>query len=241
MGVVISVKSVQTPKSRYTPGPPERYLFEHGRLQAICNTFGWTKPPWKDPSEERGLNTSISNSRYSYLLCLAWAIETRQVDPLPALGTLIDDVEQHCRFPSEHQYPELRNNCKLFPHLLDRNIYTSYYLPVDYPEPLHITAEIQTRSETISEELSIGSCIRLSSQLHALGPTLNAVSTGGATTVLIRAIQYTLGKMLPMLGRPYSKRLTRAWRKTFRSVYSGRIPQVEDATSQSIADQNPRN
>ncbi len=170
MGVVVKVQSVLIPEERRYKNDSRRFqhVMEQAQLDAICKVFGWTTPPWQEPYPyEDRLDTSIGNGRYSVLLSLAWALKDLESYPQYDIRNLIEVVEQARRSPSEYQYEALRNNCKHFPHTLDRNIYRSWYLPVDFEYPLFIDA-IPENYPDDKEEFSIASSIQAKTELEFL-------------------------------------------------------------------------
>ena len=175
MSVWVGVGSILTPQSHIKPGSSVRQLLKKMRLEAICSAFGWQNPLWSEPSEAQGLTTSMGNGRYSILLSLAWAIEDLDGEAAQHIPELIRIVEETRRSPSEHQYAELRDTCKIFPHLLDRNIYCSFYLPIDFPHPKHITLDIPGEDDLSRRSISVASSVRLCQELQLLRPLLDRI------------------------------------------------------------------
>ncbi len=177
MGVGVNVDSITIPLARHVYGPEKIIRRERELLLAfICTVFDWKSPPWDEPSEDSGISDSIGNGRYSLLLSLAWAIEDLAGEADQHVLDLIRVVEETRRSPSEHQYPQLRGNCQKFPHTLDRNIYTSFYLPVDIPAPMHLEISPQFKhSHLYDDGISLASSQRFLAELQVLQPLLQQI------------------------------------------------------------------
>jgi hypothetical protein len=162
-------------------------------LNAICDSLGWTEPPWEDPSDIVGDITSMGNGRYSLFLSLAWAVQDLDADPALHVHELIETVETIHRSASENQFEELMGNCKVYPHLLDRNIYWSYYLPFDIPKPIHTLTQPADDDPT---PFSFGSSIHLLAEIETLVPLMKSIiAIRGEETHVPTYSNYTWGSV----------------------------------------------
>jgi hypothetical protein len=131
-------------------------------------------------------------------MSLAWAIEDVDINEREDVNRLRDIVEQTRRSPSEHQYPQLRNRCKIFPHVLDRSIHESFYLPsaLDYPIFCHVPIS-NWRGDGIDQyiDISIASSHHLKNELIRIEPIVKAIAESRDKDYHVPSPNYTWGSV----------------------------------------------
>lgn len=148
-------------------------------FDTMCRTFGWQEPPWEEPSERHGIDTSISATRYNVLIYIAWGIEQigETFEAEQNLDQVIRVVQEARGLASDEQaLIALQQGCKIYPQLIGRSVQYTWYLPVDFAVPIHPTVNIPNWDGTHFQEIpAFGSSVRLQGELERLLPIIHAI------------------------------------------------------------------
>jgi len=189
MSVVIEVASIVTPDSRRRPGPRELHQSKLDTVAYISDFFKWETIPWNEPSEQFGIFTSASNSRFNLLLSLAWLIDQNSdemdTEAESYFTHLFNVLPKNIRGLSEYQYFPPSEGFNNFSHLLSRNIFTSYWFPLEIANTVHIDA-------VLPDGFSIGSSHRLRDELHNLGQITQQVIALNGKDSPIQYLDYSI-------------------------------------------------
>jgi hypothetical protein len=180
MGITLHVESIITPLARRTPGPRERFIIQEHRVNRICEIFQWSQPPWDEPSETQGIDTSANYTRWWSVLRLAHIcdvlfdrIDTRAADVLT--GVALEIGIPTISLPQEP--------IRQFVHLLWHHENSAYWLPYEFETPQFLTTPLLGDHEQY--RFSIGSSYHLAREMDELCDVCDAiVATVGAERVV---------------------------------------------------------
>lgn len=182
MGVSLYVESLRTHERLNSPWEHQR----QAKLDIICAAFNWEKVPWKEPSQEKGLGTSLGATRYNYVLEIAWVVEYLNGEWENYIEEIIGLVQSPRRI--NDLCALLNNHSKRFAHLLYQDVLATYrniYLPVEFAIPIYTEVPVFGWSGLTDEReaFAFASSVNLANELAELEPVIKQiVSLKGADT-----------------------------------------------------------